>query len=120
MRVDDQVARRFGASERAAQAAQAGRASERREAHVAKLGAGVETPGLARRGARQRQTHLRPLARGRKIAQPLPDVLLRHEAHQRQQRLRPQVIRVRMQLQHACLVLAPAGLELAVGVLASR
>jgi hypothetical protein len=120
MRVDDQVARRLGAGERAVQAAQTGRAADRREAHVAKLGAGVEAPRLARGSARERQAHVGPFPRGGEIAQPLANVLLRHEPQQRQQGLRPQVIRIGAQLQHACLVLAPACLELAVGVGAAR
>jgi hypothetical protein len=120
MRVDDHVPRRFGADERAAQAAKTGCPADGREAHVAKFRAGVETPRIARGGAREAQAHVRPFARGSEIAQPLAHVLLRHESDQGEQGLRPQIIRLGMQLQHARLALAPARVELAVGIPASR
>ena len=119
-RIDDHVPRRFIARDGAAQAAKPG---------ARPTGAKPTSRNFARASNRQGslaerrasvETHIQPLAGRREIAQPLANVLLRHESHQRAAAPRradnsPR----RAKLQHARLVVTPARIELAIGVLAS-
>ena len=114
--VEDHVTRGFVSGERARQPAKAGTGPQRRETHAAESGPRIERPRIAGRAPPERQAHIHPFAGGRELAQPIPHVLLRHQPDQRQERLGAQIICVRLEFQHAGVVIPPAHVELGVRI----
>ena len=110
------MARGFVAGERARQPAKAGTGPQRRETHAAESGPRIERPRSGGRLPPERQAHIHPFAGGRELAQPIPHVLLRHQPDQRQEGLGAQIICVRLELQHAGVVVPPAHVELRVRI----
>jgi hypothetical protein len=64
--------------------------------------------------------HIQPLAGGGDIAQAVAKVLLRHQSHERQQRVRAQITGSRAKLEHARIVAAPARIEFGIRIAMSR
>ncbi len=104
-RIDDHVGRRSH-RRRACRSSRAGPARGRRARNPRReIGRGPASCHGSFTVARAScDAHVRPLAGGRDVAQPIAQVLLRHEPGERQQRLGAQIARLRVQFQHARVV----------------
>ena len=94
--------------------------AHRSDTHVAESCVDLHAPGIDDGRADEIQFSIQPLAGRRGSQQPVAQILLRHQAGQRQQPLGAQIIRIRVQFEQSCRSCTPVHVELRDGIVMAR